>query len=90
MGYRFFQRRYLLLDPLLKILYGKDPEGVITADDHFNDYSAAVTAEYRQSMPFYCAKDEVSKGAQKLGGCAGPCRVNSLILHGKILRQGQT
>ena len=40
-------------------------------------------------MPIYCDEDELKKGAQKLGGCAGPCGVDGLMMRGWILRKGQ-
>ena len=40
-------------------------------------------------MLVYCTDDEVAKGAQKLGGCAGPCGVNGLMLRGWVLQKGQ-
>ena len=60
----------------------KHPESVILDADHFDAYSDTITKERQTSMSVYCSKDEVAKGANTLGGCAGPTGVDGLMLRG--------
>ena len=57
--------------------------------EHFDEYLDIITTECQQSMPIYCAEDEVAKGAQKMAGCDGPTGVDGLMLRGWVLLKGQ-
>ena len=66
--------------PVIDILRAEYPDSVIPEVEHFDEYSAIITTKCQQSMPIYCAEDEVVKGAQIMGGCAGPTGVDGLML----------